>query len=89
MDDSVRKVALLARIEDFRRQFRDSVIAVDAGIAELSGQLRAAAGRIGRILTPMDSMIAASALARGATLATRNLRDFAPLGIATVDPWRH
>jgi hypothetical protein len=34
-----------------------------------------------------DAMIAATCMAAGATLATRNLKDFAGLGIALHDPW--
>lgn len=32
-------------------------------------------------------MIAAICASRGATLATRNTRDFAGLGLPLVDPW--
>ncbi|MFY8134001.1 MAG: type II toxin-antitoxin system VapC family toxin [Aquimonas sp.] len=34
-----------------------------------------------------DAMIAATALVHGMTLVTRNSSDFAPLGVAVVDPW--
>ena len=34
-----------------------------------------------------DALIAAVVQANGMTLATRNTRHFAPLGIALVDPW--
>ncbi|BCT93979.1 ribonuclease VapC [Lysobacter helvus] len=42
----------------------------------------------GRKLAIADAMIAATCLAAGATLATRNVRDFAGLGLEVVDPWR-
>ena len=48
-----------------------TVIDVDSRIAQLSGQLRAAYG-----IKALDSMIAATALRTGTTLATRNVRDF-------------
>jgi predicted nucleic acid-binding protein len=48
-----------------------TVIDVDSRIAQLSGQLRAAYG-----IKTLDSMIAATALMTGTTLATRNVRDF-------------
>jgi toxin FitB len=35
----------------------------------------------------VDALIAASALVRGAAVATRNVRDFEPLGVPVVDPW--
>lgn len=34
-----------------------------------------------------DALIAATAQAHGMAVATRNTRDFAPLGITVVDPW--
>lgn len=34
-----------------------------------------------------DALIAATAQAGGFTLATRNVKHFAPLGIPTVNPW--
>jgi predicted nucleic acid-binding protein len=34
-----------------------------------------------------DAMIAATAMAHGLTVATRNVRDFQPLGVATMDPF--
>lgn len=48
-----------------------TVIDVDSRIAQLSGQLRARYG-----IKSLDSMIAATALMTGTTLATRNVRDF-------------
>ena len=35
-----------------------------------------------------DAMIAATARVHGLTVATRNERDFRPLGVATFDPFR-
>jgi hypothetical protein len=34
-----------------------------------------------------DAMIAATALVHGLTVATRNVADFAPMGVALLDPW--
>ncbi len=42
----------------------------------------------GRSPSPLDLQIAAIALARGMTIATRNTRDFAALGPTLVDPWQ-
>jgi predicted nucleic acid-binding protein len=47
------------------------VIDVDSRIAQLSGQLRATYS-----MKALDSLIAATALMTGTTLATRNVRDF-------------
>jgi len=34
-----------------------------------------------------DALIAATALVHGMIVATRNVADFAPTGVRTVDPW--
>ena len=34
-----------------------------------------------------DALIAATALVHGMTVATRNVADFAPTGVRTVNPW--
>lgn len=47
-------------------------------------ELRRAAGRP---LAAEDGMIAATAATRGATLATRNVDDFAGLALTIVNPW--
>jgi predicted nucleic acid-binding protein len=47
----------------------------------------AVAQRRGRAGEVRDCQIAGIALARRATLATRNIRHFAALGDTVVDPW--
>jgi toxin FitB len=51
--------------------------------AELLADLRAA----GKAMPLKDSLIAATALAHGLTLATRNARDFAHCGVLLVNPF--
>jgi predicted nucleic acid-binding protein len=51
--------------------------------AEMSAQSEAQ----GRPLAMMDSFIAATALANGLTLVTRNVKDFATTGVEIVNPW--
>jgi toxin FitB len=86
--NGLRKAKLMTRIEYLRDHFKDRIVTIDAPIAELAGVLRAGASRKGHALEPMDSLIAASAIACAATLATRNTRDFERLEIPLVDPWR-
>lgn len=58
----------------FLRAFE--VIAYDATVARVGGELAADLARKGRGIGDMDTMIAATALAAGATLVTRNARHF-------------
>ena len=43
--------------------------------------------RMGRSLPLLDSLIAATALEHGLTVATRNVRDFEKTGVRLVDPF--
>jgi len=43
--------------------------------------------REGLNLQMMDAMLAATAMVHGLTLVTRNVRDFARLGLPTLNPW--
>ncbi len=53
----------------------------------VSGEIRARRQRMGRPINVQDSMIAAICLVHGATLATRNVRDFEGLDLSLVNPF--
>jgi len=64
------------------------VISFDVAAAEATAKLMAARRQSGRTGALSDSMIAGIAIARRATLATRNTRHFADLPVPVVDPGR-
>ena len=68
--------------------FSGRILAVDSAVAETWGRLAGEARREGRPLPAVDGLLAATALVHGLTVATRNARDFARTGVATVDPWK-
>ena len=63
-------------------RFRDRVLAIDDVIAARCAALQIADPRSER-----DSFIAATALVHRCILVTRNVRDFAPMGIDILNPW--
>jgi predicted nucleic acid-binding protein len=85
--DPVRRAKLAAWLAAIRAQFAGRVVDIDANIAEQAGRIRAAAENQGEPPDPIDALIAACAIARGASIATRNVRDFAAFGASVVDPW--
>lgn len=85
--DPTRRGDLISWATAIRVEFSGRIVAVDEDIAERSGRLRAAAESKGLTVAPIDALIAASAAACGAKIATRNVRDFAALGVAIVNPW--
>ena len=63
------------------------VLDFDSAAATEAAALAAERQRIGRPVDMRDTQIAGIALARRATLATRNVRHFANLKAPIVDPW--
>jgi hypothetical protein len=66
---------------------RSRVLSFDAAAADEAAMLLAERQRRGRSVDLRDTQIAGIVRARKATLATRNIRDFADAGISLVDPW--
>ncbi|MFM6129136.1 MAG: PIN domain-containing protein [Sphaerospermopsis kisseleviana] len=44
--------------------------------------------RMGRAMATADAVIAATALAQGASLATRDVDDFADIGLELINHWQ-
>ncbi len=59
----------------------------DAAVARRWAALVVGLRRKGLALPMLDGMVAATALAHGLTVATRNTRDFARAGVDVVDPF--
>ena len=66
---------------------RVDCLAWDAAISRRWARLVANLRSKGQTLPLLDSMIAATALAHGLTVATHNIRDFQKAGVAVVDPF--
>lgn len=62
--------------------FLGRVLAVDMAVAQRSAQLHVPNPRPVR-----DGLIAATALVHGMTVVTRNVADFEPTGVPTLNPW--
>jgi len=85
--DKVRKARLIAYVNGLRMRYKRSIIPIDLEVAEIAGQLRAFEANKGRVLSPMDSFIAATTLVLGATLVTRNTKDFKNLNLELLNPF--
>jgi predicted nucleic acid-binding protein len=83
--DAARRQALSDWLEvDLPTFFLGRIVAVDGPVADRWGCLLALAGRP---LPAIDSLLAATALHHNLTLVTRNVRDFAGLGLSLLNPW--
>lgn len=68
---------------DVLRAFSQRILAVDTAVA-----LRCAALHVPDRRPDRDALIAATALIRGMTVVTRNVSDFSPTRVRTLNPWR-
>jgi predicted nucleic acid-binding protein len=67
--------------------FRDRILPVTHSIADRWGVLDGQCQLKGTPLNTADGMIAATALEHDLTVVTRNMRDFAGLGVEVFNPW--
>jgi len=68
-------------------RFRGRILPVTFSIADRWGLLDGQCQLKGTPLNTADGMIAATALQHGLTLVTRNMKDFADLGVEVLNPW--
>lgn len=66
---------------------RIAICELDEQAALKAGRFLAAREAQGRPVEDADMMIAGIAAELGASIATRNVRDFEGLGLTVVDPW--
>ena len=68
-------------------KFRDKILGHDRSAFATAGRIRAQREMSGRMMSPQDAMISAICLQHGATLATRNTKDFEGLDLKLVNPF--
>jgi hypothetical protein len=85
---STRRSRLLSWVRrDLAERFGGRLLAIDARTATRWGAISGESERRGRPLPVIDSLIAATALVHGLTVATRNVSDFERCGATCVNPW--
>ncbi len=67
--------------------FAGRVLAFDEGASREYARLQTTARAVGRPLSVMDALIAATCASYGHALATRNVSDFAGTRLDLIDPW--
>jgi len=72
---------------DLVPRFHGRILPVTHTIADRWGVLDGQCQLKGTPLNTADGMIAATALEHGLTLVTRNVEDFAGLGVVLLNPW--
>ncbi len=83
-----RNDLLLGLMRLFEQRLVGHVLAYDGNAADAHAAIAAARRAQGRTHSQSDAMIAGIVHSRGATLATRNVRDFEDCDIALINPWQ-
>lgn len=86
---SRRKTDLQAWLkDDFLVRFEGNIVALDADILIELGTVTARLESAGKTMPAIDSLIAATALAKKMTLVTRNISDFKETDVEIANPWK-
>ena len=73
--------------DDLLVRFEGNVVALDTDILIEWGALIARLESAGKTMPAIDSLLAATALAKKMTLVTRNVNDFDETDVEIVNPW--
>jgi toxin FitB len=84
-----RKTQLEQWQVDLGEAFSTCLLPVTKTVADRWAVLSAQAKRSGIVLADIDGLIAATALEHGLVVVTRNVKDFAGVGVALLNPWEH
>lgn len=75
--------------EIIQKDLEDRVLLFDQTASEQAARLAAARRKAGYTVDMRDTFIAGIALARKATIATRNIKHFRKLHVNVVNPWSY
>jgi predicted nucleic acid-binding protein len=85
VENLIRKERLVSWFSRVQTDYQGHILDIDKATMMSWAKMVAA---VRNPLPMLDSLLAATCLARGLTLVTRNVRDFAPIpGLSVVNPW--
>ena len=88
LPDGRRRAALAAAATAmFAEDFAGRILPFEAGAAARYPEIVLARRQAGNPIEKFDALIAATVLAAGASIATRDTGGFAGCGLTVVDPW--
>jgi|SRR5579871_1511786 len=89
VSDETRRLRLERWLEEeLRPWFAGRILPVDEAVAERWGVLDGEQQLRGSPLNTADGLLAATALEHELTMVTRNVKDFAGLGVDIFNPWQ-
>ncbi len=87
LPDGRRREQFQSWLSSINRTMRDSILSFTRSVAHVWGQMQGQLDRDGIRLSPFDGMIAATAIQRGLTVVTRNVKDFRHAPVRILNPF--
>ena len=88
LPDSKRKEALKHWLDnDLQQRFHHRVLKITLEISILWGTIQGNSEKIGKVITPIDGLIAASGIVNRLTVVTRNVKDMEDCGVDLLNLW--
>lgn len=72
----------------FNEDMSGRILPFDRDAADVYAIIATDRRKAGRPISQFDAQIAAIAISRGASLATRNVSDFDGIGLQIINPWK-
>jgi toxin FitB len=88
LPEGQRRESLHQAANEIFAAFPRQVLAFDLAAAGAYADVVAGRERQGNPIEGFDAQIAAICRSQAATLATRNIKDFADAGVSIIDPWQ-
>ena len=89
LSDSKRKQELQSWLSsELKERFDGRILDIDTEVALKWGEVQACSEKQGKIMPAIDSLIAATGMAHGLVVVTRNTSDMETSGVALFDPWK-
>ena len=87
LQHGARRRALETKLSEWRIRYAERTLSFTTTTAMIYGTVMVEALASGHNMSVVDAQIAALAIEHGATLATRNIRDFKYTSVTLTDPW--
>jgi toxin FitB len=87
LPEGARRRDLEARLSEWRLRYAERTLSFTGTTAMIYGMVMAEALASRHNMSVVDAQIAAIAIEHGATLATRNIRDFKVTPVSLTNPW--
>jgi len=88
LPESKKKEKLRIWVEnELRNRFQNRIIGIDIRVSITWGKIQSIAEKKGKPMPAIDSLIAATGIAHGMMVVTRNISDMEQSGVDLFNPW--